>query len=164
MLTSILILAVAGGVTLILARRGAPPERAAGSHAGASPQLSAEAAARKQAITWIVQQVSRAAVVSCDAQVCADLAHNGFPSASLLTLGPASPDPLDSNLVVATATIRAQFRGRLASVYAPAVIASFGSGNAKIDIRLVYPGGTANYRAVQAGRRCAPGRPRTPSC
>ena len=51
--------------------------------------------------------------------------------------------------MVATAAIRAQYRGRLASVYAPAVIASFGSGNARIDIRQVFPGGTAKYRIVQ---------------
>jgi hypothetical protein len=53
---------------------------------------------------------------------------------------------------VATAAIRAQFGGRLASVYAPAVIASFGSGNAKIETRWVYPGGTSAYRqALRAG-------------
>jgi len=49
---------------------------------------------------------------------------------------------------VCTAAIRAQFGGRLASVYAPAVIASFGSGNAKIEIRWAYPGGTSAYRAA----------------
>ena len=106
-------------------------------------------AARTRAITWILQQVSRAAVVSCDPQFCTDLVSGGFPSANLLTLGPASTDPLGSDLVVATAVIRAQFGSRLASVYAPAIIASFGSGNARIDIRLVFPGGTARYRAVQ---------------
>ncbi len=87
--------------------------------------------------------------MSCDSQVCTDLADKGFPSANLLTLGPGSADPLDSDLVVATADIRAQYGARLASVYAPVIIASFGSGNARIDIRWVYPGGTAKYRAVQ---------------
>ena len=51
--------------------------------------------------------------------------------------------------VVATAVVRAQYGSRLASVYAPAVIASFGSGNARIDIREVFPGGTKRYRQVQ---------------
>jgi len=100
-------------------------------------------------VTWILQQVSRAAVVSCDAQVCTDLASRGFPSANLLTLGPGSTDPLGSDLVVATAAIRAQYGGRLGTAYAPAIIATFGSGNARIDIRWVFPGGTARYRAVQ---------------
>jgi hypothetical protein len=156
---SIVVVCVAGGLALIFALRGAPSQQAASGHtgashagtgqAGSSQELAAEAAARTQAVTWILQQVSRAAVVSCDSQVCADLASRGFPSANLLTLGPGSNDPLGSDLVVATATIRAQYGGRLASVYAPAVIASFGSGNAEIDIRLVFPGGTTKYRAVQ---------------
>jgi hypothetical protein len=78
--------------------------------------------------------------------VCADLAQRGFPN--LETLGPGSTDPLGSDLVVATAAIRAQFGGRLASVYAPAIIASFGSGNAKIEIREFFSGGTTAYRAA----------------
>jgi hypothetical protein len=87
--------------------------------------------------------------VACDAQVCADLQKRGFPAANVKLLGPQSYDPSGSNLVVATAVIRAQFGSRLASVWAPAVIASFGSGNVRIDIRWEYPGGGAQYRADQ---------------
>ena len=149
LLAAILLVAGAGALAFNLPRRGALSEQLAGSHARISHELAAEAAARTGATTWILQQVSRAAVVSCDYQVCMNLVSGGFPSANLLTLGPASTDPLGSDLVVATAVIRAQFGGRLASVYAPATIASFGSGNARIDIRLVFPGGTARYRAVE---------------
>jgi hypothetical protein len=149
LLAAILLVAGAGVLAFNLPRRGTLSEQLAGSHARISQELAAEAAARTGAITWILQQVSRAAVVSCDPQVCTDLVSRGFPSANLLTLGPASTDPLGSALVVATAVIRAQFVGRLASVYAPAIIASFGSGNARIDIRLVFPGGTARYRAYE---------------
>jgi hypothetical protein len=64
---------------------------------------------------------------------------------------PTSQDPLPSTLVVATPAIRAQFGSRLASVYAPAVIASFGSGNARIEIREIFAGGAPALRAaVQA--------------
>ena len=146
-LTSILL--VAGGLAFILVPRGAPSGQPAGGHAGTSRVLAAEAAARTQAVAWILQQVSRAAVVSCDSQICADLASRGFPPGNLLRLGPGSNDPLGSDLVVATAAIRAQYGARLASVYAPAIVATFGSGNARIDIRLVFPGGTAKYRTVQ---------------
>ena len=146
LLASTLLIGGAGGLTLILSQHGPLPVRSAAGHAVSSPELAAEAAARTQAITWILQQVSRAAVVSCDSQVCADLAQRGFPN--LETLGPGSTDPLGSTLVVATAAIRAQFGGRLASVYAPAVIASFGSGNAKIEIREMFPGGTSALRAA----------------
>jgi len=149
LLAAILLVLGAGVLALNLPRHGAASERLAGSDALTGQALAGEAAARSEAITWILQQVSRAAIVSCDPQVCTDLVSRGFPSANLLTLGPGSTDPLGSALVVATAAIRAQFGGRLASVYAPAVIASFGSGNARIDIRLVYSGGAAGYRAVQ---------------
>ncbi len=148
LLTLILLVAGAGGLAFILSGR-ASPERPAGGHAGISQGLAAEAAARAKAITWILHQVNRAAVVSCDSRVCSDLATSGFPSANLLPLGPTSNDALGSDLVVATADVRAQFGSRLAYVYAPAIIASFGSGNVRIDIRLVFPGGARSYRAVQ---------------
>jgi len=142
------VLLVAGviGVAVNLASHGTPPARPTGRLAGTNPQHNPEAVARSQAITWIMHQASRSAVVSCDAQVCTDLSKRGFPN--LLTLGPQSNDPLGSDLVVATAAIRAQFHNRLASVYAPIVIAAFGSGNARIEIRQVFPEGTAEYRAV----------------
>jgi len=149
LLAAMVLIAGAAVVALNLPRHGATAERLAGNQAPTSQELAAEAAARAQAVSWILHQVSRAAVVSCDAQVCTDLVNSGFPSANVLTLGPESTDPLGSNLVVATAPIRDQYGSRLASVYAPAVIASFGSGNAEIDIRLVFPGGTARYQAVQ---------------
>ena len=144
-----LLVAAAGMLAFNLPRHGAASGRLAGSHAQVNRELAAEAAARKKAVAWILGQVSRAAVVSCDLQVCTNLVSAGFPSGNLLTLGPTSNDPLGSTLVVATGPIRAQYRGRLVSVYAPAVIASFGSGNARIDIRLVYPGGAAKYRRDQ---------------
>jgi serine/threonine protein kinase len=146
LLTLILLVAGAGGLAFSLSRRGASLERLTGGHAQVS-QLTAEAATRTQAITWILHQVSPAVVVSCDAQVCADLVSSGFPSSDLLPLGPVSNDPLGSDLVVATATVRNQFGSRLA-VYAPAIIASFGTGNTRIDIRWVYPGGAGAYRAA----------------
>ena len=146
LLAAVLLIGGAGSLTLILSRLGPLPRRSAGGRAVSGQELGAEAAARTHAITWILQQVSRAAVVSCDSQVCSDLAQRGF--ANLETLGPGSTDPLGSVLVVATAAVRAQFGGRLASVYAPAVIASFGSGNAKIEIREFFPGGTTAYRAA----------------
>ncbi len=146
---AIVLVAGAVGLALNLPQRGAPSDRLAGGNTVVSPELAAEAAARTAAVNWILQQVSRAAIVSCDPQVCTDLVGRGFPPANVLTIWPTSGDPLGSALVVATAAVRAQFGGRLTSVYAPAVIASFGSGSARIDIRLVFSCGTAKYRAVQ---------------
>ena len=142
-----LLIAVVGVLAVNLPGHGAASERLAGSHTQVTKELAAEATARQQAVAWILQQVSRAAIVSCDPQLCTDLVNAGFPSANVLTLGPMSNDPLGSALVVATGPIRAQYGSRLASVYAPATIASFGTGAARIDIRLVYPGGAATYDA-----------------
>jgi predicted Ser/Thr protein kinase len=152
LLAAVLLVASLGVLAFNLPGHGPPPERLTGHHAPIDSELAAEVAARTRAINWIMTQVDRAAMVSCDPQVCQDLADKGFPG--VLTLGPMSTDPLGSDLVVDTATIRAQFGGRLVSVYAPVTIASFGSGNAKIDIQLVFDGGTAKYRkAEQAALR-----------
>jgi hypothetical protein len=124
-------------------QRGASPGQMTASHPSTTEQLIATD--RTRAVTWILQQVSRTAIVACDADVCAELAQRGF--ANVDPLGPGSPDPLGSTLVVATAAIRAQ-SGSLLAVYAPAIIASFGGGTARIDIRWVYPGGATAYRAA----------------
>jgi hypothetical protein len=143
LLAAILLVGGAGVLVVNLPGHGALSDRLAGT----SQQLTAEAAARTAAIRWILHQVSPGAEVSCDAQVGTDLVNSGFPSAQVVTLGPGSNDPLGSALVVATATVRNQFGSRL-GVYAPAVIASFGTGNAQIDIRWLYPGGAAAYDAA----------------
>ncbi len=153
LLAAILLVAGAGGLAFNLPRRGTEAQQLAGNHVQISQELAAEAAARTAAITWILQQVSPGAIVSCDAQVCADLAASGFPSSSLSTLGPTSNDPLGSGLLVVTATVRNQFNGLL-GVDAPATIASFGTGRAKIEIRWLYPGGAAAYNpALRAALR-----------
>ncbi len=147
LLAAVVLVAGAGVIAFNLPRRGPTSDRLTGGNATASPELAAENAARTAAINWIMQQVSRSATVSCDQQVCTDLANRGFQN--LETLGPDSTDPLGSTLVVATAAIRAQFGSRLTSVYAPAVIASFGTGQAEIEIRLIYPEGGASYRTAE---------------
>jgi hypothetical protein len=159
-LASILLVAGVAGTALVLARHGPPPEQLTGGHDGAGQQpgtgqqsgsgqqIPAAAAARAQAVNWIVREVSHATVVGCDPQVCTDLTKQGFPALDVLPLGPQSNDPVGAGLVVVTPAIQAQFGNRLASVYAPAILASFGSGKARIDIRLVPPGGIKGYRAA----------------
>ena len=147
LLAAVLLVGSLGVLAFNLPGHGPPPERLAGHHTPVNSEFAAEALARTQAINWIMQQVDRAVLVSCDPEMCQDLASRGFPG--VVPLGPMSTDPLGSGLVVDTATIRAQFGGRLVSVYAPVTIASFGSGNAKIDIQLVFDGGTAKYRKVE---------------
>jgi hypothetical protein len=129
-----------------------------GAAAGA---LGASIATRAKAAQWIDSQVAPSAIVACDPEMCAALQAGGLPAARLLMLGTAAADPLGSDVVVATPALRSQFGSRLASVYAPAVIARFGSGAAGIDVRAIAPLGAAAYEsALRADRlaRIAAGR------
>jgi len=107
----------------------------------------AQAALRALAAAWVAGQVSPQATVSCDAVMCAALKAHGFPAGKLVMLGPTSPDPVPSVLVVETATVRALFGSSLAIGGAPAVLASFGSGPGVITVRVVAPHGAAAYQA-----------------
>ena len=108
---------------------------------------AARAAVRAQAAVWVAEQVSPDATVSCDAVMCAALRAHGFPAGKLVMLGPASPDPVPSDVVVQTAAVRALFGSSLATGWAPAVLASFGSGPGAITVRVVAPHGAAAYQA-----------------
>jgi hypothetical protein len=107
-------------------------------------------AVRGQAAAWVASQVSTAAIVACDPVMCSELVRHGFPAANLLVLGPGATDPLGSAVVVVTPAVRALFGSRLATVYAPQTLASFGTGQARIDVRAVAPDGTAAYRTALA--------------
>jgi hypothetical protein len=152
---------VAGGLTVALLRNaGAKSAARNGGATSGSPGLGrvqAASTARQQAAAWVAAQVSHSAVVSCDPAMCAALQAKGFPAGDLMTLGPAASDPLGSAVIVATAAIRSQFGSRLTSVYAPTVIASFGSGSAGIQVRAYAAGGAAQYltalRADELSRR-----------
>lgn len=157
----VLVVFAAGGLTVVLLRNNGSGSPARGSSAPSGTpglaQVQAAAAARQQAAAWVTAQVSHSAVVSCDPDMCAALQARGFPAGDLMTLGPAATDPLGSAVIVSTATVRSEFGSRLTSVYAPTVIASFGSGPARVDIRVYAAGGAAAYlaafRADQAVRQ-----------
>jgi len=102
---------------------------------------------RNQAAAWVAQQVNSGVQVSCDPSMCSELKAHGVRD--LLALEPKAPDPDPAgSIVVATALIRSEF-GDVAS-YAPGVIASFGTGSGRIDIRQASPGGPAVFeKALQ---------------
>jgi hypothetical protein len=147
--------AVAAVVVGTTAASQAPPARATSAGSPISVSLQAATAARSTAAQWIAGQVSPSAIVACDPAMCAALQASGVAAGRLLVLGTSTSDPLGSDLVVATPALRSQFGARLASVYAPVVIASFGSGAARIDIRAVVAGGAAAYDSALAADRSA---------
>jgi hypothetical protein len=147
------IITVAGLLAVLLTRPGATARRHGETIANrpVSPGgVSSSAVARAAAAAWVQQQVSRSAIVSCDPAMCLALQAGGFARSNLLALTPAAADPLGSTVIVATAAVRNQLGQRLASVYAPVVIASFGSGAARVDIRAYAAGSAASYRAALA--------------
>jgi hypothetical protein len=121
--------------------------------AGSAGALGTSATTREETANWIAAQVAASAVVACDPGMCAALQADGLPAARLLVLGTAAADPLGSDVIVATAAVRNEFGSRLESVYAPAVIASFGSGAGRIDVRVTAPDGAAAYESAAAADR-----------
>jgi len=131
---SALVLVAGGSLAVALSARGSSSAPGRGFPA---PTL---------AVSWVAHEVSRNAVVACDAAMCRALEASGFER--LLVLGPATADPRRSQLIIATAAVRAEFGVSLGAAYAPSVIASFGSGSTRIDIRVVAPDGPAAYASA----------------
>jgi hypothetical protein len=135
-----------GAVTVTLTRGTTAGKGAAdGGQAPGDAAIAAAAAARTAAAAWMAQQVDPAAIVACDPQMCAVLQSEGIPSGRLLMLGAGNAGPLGSDVIVSTAAIREEFGSRLTSVYAPVVLATFGSGSAQVAIRVVTADGSAAY-------------------
>jgi hypothetical protein len=110
-----------------------------------------EAAVRAGAAAWVAQQVSHGVTVSCDPVMCAALAARGFRERDLLVLGPVSLDPRHSAVVVETAAVRELFGSSLDRAWAPAVLASFGSGSAGITVRVIASHGAVAYQTALIG-------------
>jgi hypothetical protein len=150
-LVFVVLLAAAGGV--VLSRNSKP----GGQPTHQSNAVLAAQAARNEAAAWVAGQVSRNSIVSCDPVMCPVLQSHGYPGGNLVVLGPNAPDPLDSSVIVATGALRSQFGSRLTTVYAPLTLASFGTGSAKVDVRVVAPDGAPAYlrqlRADVAARK-----------
>jgi len=97
------------------------------------------------AAAWVAQQVSRSAIVACDPEMCVALEARGMPAANLLVIQASTTSLLDAQVVVATSTVRGQFGGRLDTVYAPSVMAIFGSGPGRVDVQVIASHGAAAY-------------------
>jgi hypothetical protein len=120
-------------------------------HAGtakARTDASAEVVVRDRAADWVATQVGQAGLISCDREMCHALEARDVPAADLLVLRPGVADPLRSAVVVVTAAVKKIVGGRRLAADAPAAIASFGSGAARIVIKVIFPRGAAAYAAA----------------
>jgi len=139
---AVVALVAAGAFALVLSGRTGTT-----AHGGSQPP-SAGAATRNLAAAWLAGQVSRTVVVACEPVMCQALRSHGLPPRDLYPLGPETTSPLHAGIIAATARVRAQFGNLLSSVYAPAVLASFGSGPQRVVIREVAPHGAAAFRSM----------------
>jgi len=115
--------------------------------------LQIAAANRNQAAAWIAQQILPSVLIGCDPLMCQALQAANVSASRLSVVQPSAPDPLGVEVIVATPALRSQFGPRLATVYAPLVLASFGAGAQRIDIRYLAPGGTAAFQASLASAK-----------
>lgn len=143
-------------------REAAAQPTDAAQNSSAASALEVAAANRGAAAAWIAQQILPSVLIGCDSLMCQSLEAAGVSASRLLVIQPSVPDPLGVEVIVATPAVANQFGPRLSSVYAPLVLASFGSGSAQIAIRYVVPGGTAAFEQslasakqarIQAGRQ-----------
>jgi hypothetical protein len=163
-LLAAVILFAAGAVTITLIK-STPASNSSGSSQGSGAvqggtpgsgggALAAVTLAREQAANWVATQVNPDEVIGCDPMMCAALETAHIHANMLFLLGPSQPDPLGSEILLDTATLRAQFGPRLESVYAPVSLAAFGSGAARVEVRFVAPEGAHGYLAKLAPRCC----------
>ena len=101
-------------------------------------------AAQSEAAAWIASQVSSAAIIGCYPAMCASLQTQGVDASRLMPLGPGMTGVLGTD-VIATPPSADE---RLVDQYAPALIASFGSGGSRIEIRAVVRGGAVAYQSA----------------
>jgi hypothetical protein len=136
---------VAQLVSAAPARTAPPAATASGAGRSAAPRVSPRPVTPGQAAAaaWITSQVASSAIVGCDPALCAALQARGVDAGRLVPLGTAAAAAPSADLVVVPSSADRE----LVSRYAPALVASFGAGAARIEIRAVTPGGAAAYQA-----------------
>ena len=144
---AVLVLALAGAAVTVLWLAGgltSAPSRAARVPAAGGGPPSEAAGAQARAAAWIAGQVSGNAIVACDPAMCVALQEQGVAAGRLMPLRSAAASPLGASVLVTTPSAD----GQQADRYAPGLIASFGSGDGRVEVRVIEPGGAAAYRAA----------------
>jgi hypothetical protein len=77
--------------------------------------------------------------------MCRALVSRGIPAGRLYMLKPGTTNPLHSDVIVSTPLLRSQIGGKLTSMYAPGLLARFGSGDQQIQVQAIAPHGAPRY-------------------
>jgi hypothetical protein len=104
------------------------------------PPASAPQQPSAQAAAWLASQLAPNTPVACDPATCATLRF------------PVARDPQAASIVIATPQLRAT-EGTSLDAVAPTILASFGTGASRVDVRLVAP--PAAFAADHAARKQA---------
>jgi hypothetical protein len=144
LVAAVVIVLAAGGVAGFLSRPHAE-HSGHGSAASRSAGSQPLSAASQLAAVWVAQQVAPSTIVACDPLMCSALEAQGVPAANLLVLRADATSPLGAQVVVVTPAVRSQFGSRVDSVYAPSVIAGFGSGPGQVSVQIVAKDGPTAY-------------------
>jgi hypothetical protein len=128
------VIAAGAVVAILLTSGGGAPQPSGSSLATAAP------GAQAAAVKWVVRQVNPKTTVACDQATCAALVAHGYSPANLRKI--TSTSALSgSGIVVVTPVSRHLFGSSLATACAPAALATFGSGNSEVSVRIVAPAG-----------------------
>ena len=142
LVAAVVVLLAAGGAAVALSW---PHSRHGTAVASRPDENQAGSTASQLAAAWVAQQVARSSIVACDPLMCAALEARGVPAANLLILRAGTTSPLGAQVVVVTPAVRSEFGSRLDSVYAPSVIARFGSGPDQVSVQVIAKDGSAAY-------------------
>jgi len=144
LLVIVAVLVAGGGVFAMMHKKGLSDGNRFVSSARISPAI------RDATAGWVASQVAASSTVACDPVMCRVLQTHGIAAHRVRVLWPGSESLAGSSVVIATPAVARHFGARLAAVYAPGVIARFGSGAQQISVRAVAPDGAAAYRADAA--------------
>lgn len=142
--------AASGGLAAGLARSSSPPPRPRHHQSvpAPNPVQTLTTANEQAAAAWVVAQAAASSSVVCDPTMCGYLQADGLTVSRQVLVAPgASLPPGAGIVVVATPTVRGQFAAALAS-RALDVIASFGTGQAEVQVRVTTTATAAKYLAA----------------
>jgi len=156
-LAACMLAATAAGVAVAVVTGGAHGAREAHRPQGAQGARDAGAAVRALAAAWVAGQVGSGQSIACDPLMCAALGAHGVASGRLMPLGPAASAPQAGQAQAGQP--QAGQRGAAVVVAssaayprlgqdAPVLLAGFGDGASRIEVRVAAPGGAAAYAAA----------------
>ena len=146
-LAAVVVVLAAGGAAVAAAgSRAAPPHKPVAQRptpAQLQTRLNEQAAS-----SWVEGQVAAGAMLACDPAMCGYLQDAGVPPADVVTFARGVAVPGGAALVLSTPALRTQSGPALAAG-APEAIASFGTGQDRVDV-LVATASTAAAFLLQA--------------